>query len=552
MDLRDHLRTLRRQWLVVVASLLIGVGVAAIFTIRSTPVYASTARLFISTPTSADANAEAYQGALFSQQRVASYADLIGGTTVAQKVIDKLQLDESATALSAQITARAVPTTVILEITVSDANPGRAHLLAQTLAEVFVDYVPELESATDPGAAPIKAVISDAAVLPTSPVSPRPLINIGLGTVIGLLAGLGLATLRERLDTTIKSPEELQAATGAASLGFVHFDAGAVRKPLITDLNSHSPRLESIRVLRTNLQFLDVDHPSKVFAITSPLPGDGKSTTAINLAISLAQAGQRVLLLEADLRRPRVAEYLGLESVVGLTTLLVGRATIDEVVQPFAKAPGLEVITGGAMPPNPAELLQSETMKLLIADLRKRYDVVLVDSPPILPVTDAALLGAVTDGAVLVAHHGRTTREQATRAKARLESVDARLLGTVLNFVPDKGSAKYGYGYGYGYGPSAAPTDGQDLRPPAPVAPPERAASNGALPPAAPATTTSPTSVPVRSPGPAGPPRGADPANGHPVARPDPEPPTLPRVTAPRTTDDPLPVRRTVGRNLPS
>lgn len=562
MDVRDHLRTLRRQWLLVVACLLLGVAAAAIVTIRSTPVYSSTARLFISTPTSADANADAYQGALFSQQRVASYADLIGGTTVAQKVIDKLQLEESATALSGQITARAVPTTVILEVTVNDSNAGRAHQLAQTLAEVFVAYVPELESATDPGAAPIKAVISDAAVLPTSPVSPRPLVNIGLGAVLGLLVGLGLATLRERLDTTVKSPDELQAATGAASLGLVHFDAGAVRKPLITDLSSHSPRLESIRVLRTNLQFLDVDHQSSVIAITSPLPGDGKSTTAVNLAISLAQAGQRVLLLEADLRRPRVAEYLGLESTVGLTTLLVGRATIDDVLQPFAQAPGLDVITSGAIPPNPAELLQSATMKTLIAELRSRYDMVLVDSPPILPVTDAALLGAITDGAVLVAHHGKTTREQAARARQRLESVEAQLLGTVLNFVPDKGSARYGYGYGYGYGsgPVVMTAIGEDLRPPDAVSQHDRALSpNGATRPLPDAPVTFAAPSPVRTAAPAQAAHGVTPGTGNSVDRDAAATEQLdvtyraaPVFVPPRHSDDLQTRRGTVGRNLPT
>lgn len=455
MDLRDQLRILRRQWLLIVSCLLLGIAVAALVTIRTTPLYSSTARLFVSTPTSADANASAYQGGLFSQQRVASYADLIKGTTIAQKVIDQLQLDETATALSQQITARAVTNTVILEITVTDPSAARAHQLAQTLAEVFTAYVPQLESASDPSAAPIKAVISDAALLPTSPVSPRPVVNIGLGAVLGLLVGLALATLRERLDTTIKTTDVLHEVTGAALLGIVHYDSGAARRPLVTELESHSPRLESFRVLRTNLQFVDVDAQSKIFAITSPLPGDGKSTTAINLSITLAQAGRRVLLLEADLRRPRVADYLSLEPTVGLTTVLIGLADIDDVIQPFGSVAGLDVIASGAMPPNPAELLQSNAMKRLLTDLRTRYDIIIIDAPPILPVTDAALLASVADGAILVVHHGKTTRDQTLQAKQRLDSVEAKLLGTVMNFVPNRGADRYGYGYGYGYGYSA-------------------------------------------------------------------------------------------------
>lgn len=492
MDLRHqmgYLGILRRQWVLITSCLLLGVAAAALVTVRTTPVYSSTARLFVSTPTTADANSAAYQGALFSQQRVASYADLVRGTTVAQKVIDKLHLDETATQLSAHISAQAVTNTVILEVTANDPSAERAHLLAQTLAEVFSAYVPQLESATDLSTAPIKAVISDAAVMPTSPVSPRPLVNLGLGVVLGLLVGLGLATLREKLDTTIKTTDALHEITGAASLGIVHYAADAAKRPLVTDLESHSARLESFRVLRTSLQYLDVDAQSKVFTITSPLPGDGKSTTAVNLAITLAQAGQRTLLLEADLRRPRIADYLHLEPTVGLTTLLIGRASLDDVVQPFENAPGLDVITSGALPPNPAELLQSQTMNALLAQLRTRYDIIIVDAPPILPVTDASLLAAATDGAILITHHGKTTKDQMVQSRQRLESVEARLLGTVLNFVPFKGPAGYGYGYGYSYqaGPDAMTTMGKDLRPPVKLV----ATSGGKLKPSFSANTHS-------------------------------------------------------------
>ncbi|MGI8415390.1 MAG: polysaccharide biosynthesis tyrosine autokinase [Nakamurella sp.] len=467
MELREYVRILRHQWLLIVACLLLGIAAAALVTVRTTPQYSSTARLFVTTPTptSSDANASAYQGGLFSQQRVASYADLIKGTTIAQKVIDRLQLDETATALSQQITARAVPNTVILEVTVTDPSAARAHQLAQTLAEVFTAYVPQLEGASSPSSAPIKAVISDAAVLPTHPVSPRPVVNIGLGAVLGLLVGLGLATLREKLDTKIRTTDDLHRVTGAALLGIVHYDSGAASRPLVTDLESHSPRRESFRVLRTNLQFVDVDEQSKLFAVTSPLPGDGKSTTAINLSITLAQAGRHTLLLEADLRRPRVAEYLRLEPMVGLTTVLIGLAGIDDVIQPFGRAAGLDVITNGPIPPNPAELLQSTAMKMLLAELRTRYDVIIIDAPPILPVTDAALLASIADGAILVVHHGRTTRDQAVQARQRLESVEAKLLGTVMNFVPSRGADRYGYGYEYGYAATMGSTAVTDVAP---------------------------------------------------------------------------------------
>ena len=332
----------------------------------------------------------------------------------------------------------AAPESVILEVTVTDPSPTEAQLLAQTTAEVFAGYVSELEGASSAATAPIKANIVDAASLPSTPVAPRPLTTIGLGAILGLLIGLGAAWLRETLDTTIKSAEQLEEITGAASMGAVLYDPAAVKSPLVTELDTHAPRLESFRVLRTNLQYIDVDMPSKVFAITSPMPGDGKSTTAINIAITLAQAGQHTLLLEADLRRPRVADYLNLERVVGLSTVLSGRMDVADVVQPWGNS-GLDVVTSGALPPNPAELLQSNAMKSLLETLRASYDIVIIDAPPLLPVTDAALLAAEANGAIMVIRHGKTTKDQAAQARKRLDSVGAALVGTVLNFAPERG-----------------------------------------------------------------------------------------------------------------
>lgn len=465
MDLRSYLQTFRRRWRVVVASFLVVLAVVAGFTLRETREYASTAQLFISTPSSDSGGVDAYQGSLFSAQRVASYADLVTGKTLTEQVVQRLHLSESAEALSKQVSASAVANTVLLDVTVTDPSPKRARYLAGAIARQFTSYVRQLETPPGQHVPPIKATIVDPPTAPTSPVSPRVGRNLVLGTVLGLLLGLGLAVLRESLDTSIKAINDLSSATGASFLGHIPFDKDALRVPLISELDLHAPRAESTRMLRTNLQFIEVDQRSKVFVVTSSVPEEGKTTTAINLAIASAKTGQSVLLLEGDLRRPRVADYLRLEPTVGLTTVLIGRVDLEDAIQTWGDD-GLDVLTSGAKPPNPAELVHSVAMLTTLEKLRDRYDLIIVDAPPLLPVTDGALLAAQADGAILVVRFGKTTRDQLAQAAHHLSAVDARLLGTVLNMARSRAGDGYSTGYGYGYGYGAEPA-GRHTRKPA-------------------------------------------------------------------------------------
>lgn len=449
MELRDYLRVLRRRWLLVVATALVAVGAAAGISLAQTPQYAATARLFVSTPTGNEAT-DAYQGGLYSQQQVTSYATLITGEEVTAQVAGLLEDGSTARDVSAELRATVVPETTLLDVTATDPDPARAQALANATADVFTAYVQEIERA------PIEATVTDAADLPDTPVSPQVLRNVGLAAVLGLLLGIGLAVLRETLDTSVKDADTVTELTDAPVLGGVQYDSNAARRPLVTDLDSHAPRVEAFRVLRTNLQFVRIDRSSKVIVITSSLPGEGKTTTAVNLAITLAQAGQRTCLLEADLRRPKVAEYLRLEGAVGLTTVLIGRTPLAEALQPWGEQ-DLAVLTSGTIPPNPAELVQSHEMRLVIDELRTRFDVIIVDAPPLLPVTDAALLAAEADGAVLVVRHGTTTREQLRGAAERLQAVGGRVVGAVLSMTSARRGDRYGYGYGYGYGYAPQP-----------------------------------------------------------------------------------------------
>lgn len=454
MNIHELFRILRGRWLLILVTALATVGVASLLTLTATPQYASTARLFISTSGSGD-ETQVNQGGQFSLQRVKSYSDLLTGQEIARRVIDKLGLEETPKDLADQISSSSKMDTVILTVRVTDADPKRATLLTQTVTDVFVAFITELETPPGQDQATTKATVVDPASEPTAPVSPRPVRNIALGLVLGLLLGIGLAALREALDSTIKSAHQLETLVPAPILGSISFDTAAASNPLITSAGAYAPRAEAFRVLRTNLQFIDPDIERKVFVVTSSLPGEGKTTTAINLALALAEGGERVVLVEGDLRRPMVSEYLRLESAVGLTTVLIGKLPLEDAVQATANE-GLAVLTSGSTPPNPAELLKSGAMASLIASLRASYDIVLIDAPPLLPVTDGALLAAQSDGALLVVRHGTTTTDQVSLAVDRLEAVGAAPVGVIFNRTPAKGGD--GYGYGYGYAPDDAKT----------------------------------------------------------------------------------------------
>lgn len=450
MELRDYLRIMRRRWLLIVGCVVIAIGAAAGITYAMTPMYASTAQLFVSTSGGSDTG-EAYQGSLFSAQRVTSYAQLVDGDALARDVIQAEGLGIEPTELSEQVSASVVPETVLLDVTVEDADPEMARRLAAAYSEQLVQKVDELESPNGRRSAPITASVVDEASFSDVPVSPQPLRNLGLAGVLGLLLGLGLAVLRELLDTTLKGGGDVEEVTGASVMADIAFDSRASKQPLVTSLDSHAPRVEAFRVLRTNMQFVDVDQQSKVFVVTSSIPGEGKTTTATNLAITLAQTGQSVLMIDGDLRRPQLAGLLDLEPAVGLTTVLIGSIDWQDALQETS-VPNLTLLTSGRVPPNPSELLQSQAMYDVLQHARKEYDVIIVDSPPLLPVTDAALLAAQADGALVVVRHSKTTKDQVRHSMERLEAVGAKALGVVFNMVPNKGGRTKGYGYGYGYG----------------------------------------------------------------------------------------------------
>lgn len=459
MTLHDYMAILRRSWPMILIATIVGTLIALGLSLAMTPVYQATSQLFVSVK-SAGAAGDAYTGGLFVQQRVKSYVDVVDSPAVLEPVIEELGLDSTYIGLASQVSATTPPNTVLLNVSATDTSPAQAAKIANAVAASYANEIARLEGAKttmdglprlggNGNQTPVQATVIKPAEVPTAAIFPRTQLNVLLGALLGLLVGVGIAVLRFTLDTSVKSSEELEQSADSTTLGVVTFDPDAKTNPLVTLRGT--PRAEAFRSIRTNLQYVDVDNPPRTVVITSSLLEEGKSTTACNLAIAVAQAGSKVLLLEADLRRPKVAEYLGVDGSRGLTDVLIAQATLDNTIIHWQRGL-LDFLPAGAIPPNPSELLASHQMADLLAELAKRYDLVILDAPPLLPVTDAAILSTAADGAILVARHGTIKREQVADSADALRQVNARIFGTVLNFVPMRKRRKYGYGYEYGYG----------------------------------------------------------------------------------------------------
>jgi capsular exopolysaccharide synthesis family protein len=451
VDLHTYLQVVRRRWRLILAVFLAVLATSALMTALAEKQYRAQAELYISTVSAEDPTALA-QGSNFTQRQVATYVDIVTTPLVLDPVVDELSLDVSARQLASRITTQAPAGTVLINISVVDTDPEAALSIAEAVSEQFVTTVTQLDQVSEGTPSPVKATIVSPASVSAGPVSPQPTRNLGLGAVLGLLLGFTAGLLRDIFDTSIRGEGDAKRVTDRTVIGGIAYDRTAAAKPLIVHDDPHGSRAEAFRTLRTNLQFVDVSNPPKVIVFTSSLPGEGKSTTTANLALTLSATGSRVCVIEGDLRRPRLLEYMGLEGSVGLTNVLIGDAEIDDVLQPFGGS-SLYVLGCGPIPPNPSELLGSETMVKLLAQLRARFDYVIIDAPPLLPVTDAAVLSKIADGAIVVVGAGIIKQEHLARAMTTLENV----LGIVMNRLPKKGVGGYSYYYGDGYSSDPQP-----------------------------------------------------------------------------------------------
>ena len=471
MSLRDYLRALRKHWWLVAVSAILGTTISALLVFNAPPVYEGSVQFFASTP-STSAEGSVLQGDQFAQQRVNSYVKLLSSQSLADRVVDDTGLDMSDTALMGSIEGKADLNTVLFSAYVRDSDKDDVQTIIDSVAFQFPELVDELETQNGQIQAPVTLAVTSGPYLNPNPVSPVKRLGVAVGLLVGLIIGVGLALLRGLLDRTVRTSEVLRSVTNAPVLGRIPADSSSKKEPLLVEGDNRWVRAEAFRQLRTNLQFVDIEKPVSVLVVSSSVAGEGKSSTSANLAVSFAEAGKRVLLVDADLRRPTLAGVFGLEGSVGLTNVLAGQVALEDVVQPWGRH-GMHFLASGPIPPNPSELLGSQQMVDLIATVRLQYDLVIVDTAPLLPVTDGAIAAARADGAVIVVRYGKTKGAEVERAIESLRAVDARVLGTILNRSPIKGIDGHTYdGYRY-QGPRSSPADrgtrdpGTTRRPPA-------------------------------------------------------------------------------------
>lgn len=458
LDLEDYLNVLRVYWKAIVAFTLLATVAAAGWTILQPKIYSSDSSGIVVTPGS-DNVSLALAGDSLAKAKVKNYESVAKSRLVADRVIQALDLKTTADALLGSITVKVPLDTAEIRVTAQSTDPATAQRVADAWVNGLAAQVEAIETApsadaagSSPSAATAVRVLPlGKAVLPTSPTSPNTKLNLALGALVGLALGVAYALIRRHLDRRIQKAADIERLFGVPVIGTLPVDHRLDGKSTIVDAGTAAQlhdaggaMAEALRELRTNLSFLDVDQPPRIIVVTSSMQAEGKSTVTANLAVTMAAAGENVIVVDGDLRRPTLVDVFNLVPGVGVTDVLTGTAQLADVLQPWGALPNLSVLGSGRIPPNPSELLGSRAMKNMLNTLAKDA-VVLIDAPPLLPVTDAAVLSRVADGAIVVIRTGRTTQEQLDQSLGNLEKVKGRVLGAVLNYVPIKGRDAYSY-----------------------------------------------------------------------------------------------------------
>jgi polysaccharide biosynthesis transport protein len=516
VDLRRQIVLVRAWFPLLVACVLLAAGTAFVISSLQQKLYEAKVTLIVGQSLSA-VNPD-YNQLLVSQRLSTTYASVVTTRPILDNVIRKLGLDLSADELRGRILADTPQSNTLLTVTARDTDPTRAAAIANALADQLIAASPAIQGRQAEFQASIDADLKatqdqvnstqaqvetltgltnrtaaqdaelatldgrlaslrsayatllsyssgsgssllsviEPAVAPTSPVSPRPLLNTLVAAIVGLLLGAAIVFIVEYLDDTVKDPDTVQEVAGLSTLGTIARMKGDRGRNeiyrLVTLLYPRSSLAEAYRTLRTNIEFASVDAPIRTLLVTSSTPGEGKTVTAANLAVVFAQVGRRVLLVDADLRKPGIHLIFDLPNVHGLTSLLRSDEVSLDALAHVTEQENLRILTTGPLPPNPAELLGSQRMRVILDRFKTEEDLVIFDSPPLQPVADPAILSSVVDGTLLVVDAVHSRRGVVRQSREALAKAGANVLGAVVNRVRDRARADYQVSYGDAYG----------------------------------------------------------------------------------------------------
>jgi succinoglycan biosynthesis transport protein ExoP len=432
LSLREYLQVLREGKWWIAAGLLFGMLTGQLVALHSVPSYIATKTLYFSAIEGGGEPGQAYNGALLAEQKAHAYAQLI----VSDRVLDEVSFDTGGPVSANAITVESAAGNPTLVVKVADPSPQRAAQVADSLGDKAANLVSELERPRDPLLSTVVTLrILAPADVPTTPASPNFKVDVLVGAVIGTFLGLSVALIRRSLDTSLCTREALEELTDLPLLGTLPYDRQSRGTPSLIPGRPSGRVAETVRQLRVNLRAAGVGSTSKSLLVTSAAAGEGKTAMVCNLAAAFGFEGDRVLLIDANLRRPAVGKYLKIAPTIGLSTVLQGECRPNDAIESWRD--GLfDVLASGPIPENPSELLGSKRLTAMLTDFKSRYDVILVDSPALLPVADGSVLARACDAAVLVVTYGRTPASQVTDALAALRAVSARVLGCAFFKAP--------------------------------------------------------------------------------------------------------------------
>jgi capsular exopolysaccharide synthesis family protein len=458
---QGHFRAFRRHWWIILASAACALGIGVVVTALTPATYVSTVTFFATTPSSEIAGA--FQGDQFGQRRVDSYVKLFHSELLAQKIIDDTRLDMPVSEVMSELSAVADPNTVVLVGSVTDTSGARSLAIAQSAATQFVALVTSVETPAGSAAPTVNLQVTTGPTLNPDPILPRSALNYVMALLAGIAAGMILCLVRDRFDLSVRSADALHELTELPVVGVIPHESSARNRPVAADPSTRESVLtECFRQLRGTLgaryvesvgvharqEVRGVGDPGIVLAVTSCVAEEGRTTTAANLAVSFAAAGRQVLLIDGDLRRPAIRGYFGLAASAGLDDVLRGHVSAEHAIHPHVRR-NLSVLPGGSPISDPGELVGGRHCADLLAALRHRFDLIVVDTPALLAAADGAVVASLAEATVLVVRYGRTTRPQIMRGIDVLTGVNAHVYGSVLNMCPVKGVDGYGFQYNH-------------------------------------------------------------------------------------------------------